>query len=110
MISNPRTSKEFDKELEAITRRDVDVVVVGNAETRPENLSFLEETGHSVLFDRAPITLPLFSIQPVRKQSPARYEYYRQLITNRSGAKLPRSKVLRSESREQFVAINMPSM
>jgi hypothetical protein len=88
----------------------VDVLVIGNAEKSPKNLSFLEDTGHSVFREAAATTNPLFSIQPVRRKSPARYEYYRQLITNRPGAKLPRSKAIKMRSRERLVAINMPSL
>lgn len=109
MISNPRNAIEFDREIEAVARRDVDVLVVGNTVARPNNVSMLEETGHSVYLERSRITLPLFVIQPVRLQSPARYEYYRNLLTRHPGSRLPRSKAIKSRNAGRLVAINAPS-
>lgn len=109
MISNPSNASEFAREIEAIARRDVDVLVVGNTVARPNNVSLLEETGHSVYLESSCITLPLLAIQSVRLQSPARYEYYRNLLTGHPGSTLPRSKAIQSRNAGRLVAINAPS-
>ncbi|WP_139339097.1 hypothetical protein [Marinobacter lutaoensis] len=108
MISNPKTSADFDKEIEATLRRDVDSVVIGGALQRPASASLIEDTGHTVHIESVRITLPLLKIQPVRNSSPARYEYYRKLITSHPGSQLPRSKVIRRRNFGHLVAINMP--
>jgi len=109
MISNPNSAGDFDKEIQAIARRDVDVLIVGNTVKRPGSIGMLEDAGHSVYLDSARITLPLLEIQSVRPVSPARYEYYRKLIVSHPGAKLPRSKAIRKNSISRLVAINAPS-
>ncbi|WP_138438092.1 hypothetical protein [Marinobacter shengliensis] len=70
MISNPSSTSEFEKELQAVARRDVDVLIVGNTAERPESVGLLEDTGHSVYLDSARITLPLLEIQSARQVSP----------------------------------------
>jgi hypothetical protein len=108
-ILNPRTPKEFGEACGSVLRRAPDTVVFGGTSQWTDDARIMEQTGHSVYLENARITPPLLKIQSVRLQSPARYEYYRKLLTDHPGAKLPRSKAVKPKNVGRLVAINMPS-
>lgn len=109
IIFNPKTKSQFHEACSWVLRRAPDTVIFGAASQLPDDATIMQATGHLVYVEDARITPPLLKIQHVRKQSPARYEYYRKLLAGNPGAKLPRSKAIKPKNCGRLVAINMPS-
>lgn len=109
IIFNPKTKIEFNQACSFVLYRAPKVVIFGGTSLWPEGAKIMQATGHSVYLEKSRITLSLLKLHHVRQQSPARYEYYRKLLTGDPGATLPRSKVLRSKNDDHLVAINIPS-
>lgn len=109
LIFNPKTQSKFNEACGFVLRRAPNTVIFGGTTLGSEDAEIMKETGHSVYLESARITPPLLRIQHVRQQSPARYEYYRKLLTSDPSAKLPRSKVVKPKNGGHLVAINIPS-
>lgn len=93
--------------IDSTARRDYEMVIFSSATSVPGEARALADTGHAVFAEASTMTDKLLEAYRIRGFSPARFAYYRDLLVNHSGARLPRSKMAHKHISDNIAVVDM---